>query len=413
MSSRIINGLHFETKGFSWNIDERDRIFSPVGAVTFLDTMLGDVENGGHYGPLRARYPELLIHLRLYPEAGWGDPNYRPHWIELSPTKWARECRRRLSVIPGLLDDPNVILSFANEPDLAIEGHPAAAYPGHDNVSENTFREIWTWYTWLVEEWRALPSARCAIATVPLAAGHEPAGKPPDWEYTMAECKAMVDVCDVLNVHAYFLPDGTGATETQDGYWRGIRCLRPKGYRENVQGKPPVGGIPDPGGFCAQYPNKPFIVSEFGNFAHDQADDASVVRTMVGYHACYKAYSDSGRCLGVTPFLWNSSDEHKANRIRGNALLTQELQQMTRYAACEWPYKQQAEEETPVANYAYILGFADYAKAHPEVGLPTSDLMYDAHGNGFQYTENGRLEWNKQGNQTLFFVAVKAKGVII
>jgi len=71
------------------------------------------------------------------------------------------------------------------------------------------------------------------------------------------------------------------------------------------------------------------------------------------------------------------------------------------------------ERRGTVANWAYELGFADYAKQHPEIGLPMSALMYDAHGNGFQFTENGKLEWNKAGNQTQFFAAATTKSQVI
>ena len=75
-------------------------------------------------------------------------------------------------------------------------------------------------------------------------------------------------------------------------------------------------------------------------------------------------------------------------------------------------FKRPERRET-VANYAYTLGFADYAKAQPGVGLPTSDLLYDAHGNGFQFTENGKLEWCKASNRTYFFAAAPIKSQVI
>ena len=56
-------------------------------------------------------------------------------------------------------------------------------------------------------------------------------------------------------------------------------------------------------------------------------------------------------------------------------------------------------------QYEYILGFKEYAEKHPEIGKPTSPLMYDANGTAVQYTEKGMLHWNKASNQTLFFRA--------
>lgn len=68
-----------------------------------------------------------------------------------------------------------------------------------------------------------------------------------------------------------------------------------------------------------------------------------------------------------------------------------------------WSPIPEEEGETDVANYAFTLGFATFAQEHPDVGLPISDLMYDANGNALQYTENGRLESCKQANRVMFF----------
>jgi hypothetical protein len=61
-----------------------------------------------------------------------------------------------------------------------------------------------------------------------------------------------------------------------------------------------------------------------------------------------------------------------------------------------------------VDKFEYTLGFATYAQAHPEIGKPTSHLMYDANGTAVQYTEKGMLHWVKASNQTLFFRAEQA-----
>ncbi len=61
--------------------------------------------------------------------------------------------------------------------------------------------------------------------------------------------------------------------------------------------------------------------------------------------------------------------------------------------------------DTVPEQFEYVLGFAEYAKQHPEIGKPTSPLMYDANGTAVQYTEKGMLHWNKASNQTLFFRA--------
>lgn len=406
---RYINGCHASTVGYAYENEEMFKIISPTGLFTMLDTLLTDIENDRWYAKLRQIFgKDVLIHIRMYSEAGWENPQYHPHWVDLNPTVWANECYRRLSLIPNLLNDPNVIISFNNEPDLAIEGHPGGAYdaPGHYNVAPETYAEIFNWYTATVTAFRLKPF-KVSIATTPLATGHEPPSTPPDWECTMAECTSMVGVCDVLNVHAYFQPEGTDP----DGYFRGYRALRPKGYRERVQGLPPVGGITDPGGLAMQFPSWPFIVSEFGNFAHDLAGSDEVSRTMQGYHSCYEKYSNSTRCLGITPFLWNSGDEHKANRIRGNVLLTAKLQDMTRYPAAVWPYvdTEPTPPLPPVTEPVFMYAFKDIADKYGTniVGEPLeqqSAANYDGFGNVLLFTTKGVMIYNARVN-TAFFLA--------
>jgi hypothetical protein len=342
---------------------------------------------------------------------GWPEVAIGRHWCDIAPSTWAAECVRRLSLerlrYNGLrpIDDPYVVLSFANEQDLQIEGHIGAASGADPTIAREVYVEMFNWSTNVRREFRRLaPHAKCLIGTDPLAGGHDVKGCPPDYEYQLPAFKDLLAQCDVTLIHAYFNPDGTGTREDNDGYWVGARCTRPKGYREWGQGHAPINGIPDPGGVAMQYPTVPFMITEFGNFRHYDASEAGVVITMRGYHECYDAYSKTGRCALVTPFLWNSGEEHRQNRIRGNGLLTQRLQDMQRYAACDWPPRQ---EDAMPETFEYVLGFAEYARNHPEIGKPTSPLMYDANGTATQYTERGMLQWNKASNQTLFFAAAR------
>jgi hypothetical protein len=415
---RAINGLHKENKGFSWDWEEGHRITAANGGVCMLDTLLTDVENGWWYPKLRAEFgPTFLIIIRLYPETGWPDPNMGFKWPNVDPVVWAREGVRRLTQerlrYNGLtpFEDPYVIVTPYNEQDLADEGHAGAAVIGRPHIELGVWRYIWeTNYRWN-QAFRALKPG-CAIGSAAMAGGHDIVGYPPEWEYKIPEAQRYLNDCDVLCIHAYFGKDGSGTRPDNGGWWVGLRALRPVGQRE-AQGDPPINGMTDPGGIVTQYPTKPFVVKEFGNFCHH--DTATVERTMQGYNECYRAYSESGRCLLVTPFLWNSGDEHRENRIRGNWPLTRALQEMHRYPACEWPainlhpgLPDSSGGETVGEQFEYILGFAEYAKAHPEIGKPISPLMYDANGTGVQYTETGMLHWVKASNRVLFFRAVGA-----
>lgn len=60
-------------------------------------------------------------------------------------------------------------------------------------------------------------------------------------------------------------------------------------------------------------------------------------------------------------------------------------------------------------EFRYILGFEGYAQAHPEIGKATSELFYDAHGDGYQFCEAGELVWNRQGAQVLFLADASPK----
>lgn len=337
---RTINGIHAENKGFSWDVEERDRITDASGGICMLDTLLTDVENGWWYPKLRAQFgPQFLIVIRMYPEAGWAN-NAGFHWTEVNPEAWAKQCSLRLNderlQYNGLtpFEDPYVIVTPYNEQDLAAEGHSGAAVMGRPHIELGVWRYIWeTNYRWN-QAFRALKPG-CAIGSAAMAGGHDIVGYPPEWEYKIPEATRYLNDCDVICLHAYLHPDGRGTRPDNGGWWDGaLRCLRPKGQRE-AQGDPPINGMTDPGGIVVQYPHKPFVVKEFGNFCHH--DTATVERTMQGYNECYRAYSESGRCLLVTPFLWNSGDEHRENRIRGNWPLTRALQGMQRYPAADWP----------------------------------------------------------------------------
>ena len=414
--TRSINGIHAENKGFSWDWEQRDRITSPNGGICILDTLLTDVENDWWYPKLRQNCgPRFLIIIRMYPECGWPNPSVGYHWTDITPAAWALECARRLDDerlrYNGLtpFEDPYVIVTPYNEQDLAIEGHSGAATLDCPQIDIGVWRYMWeTNYAWN-QAFRKL-GPKCGIGSAAMAGGHDVIGFPPDYEYRLAEAKRYVTDCDVIMLHAYFYPDGRGTRPDNGGYWTAIRCLRPPGYREKVQGDPIINGIPDPGGIVMQYPNKPFIVKEFGNFRHYDASGPGVAVTMQGYNECYRAYSATGRCLLVTPFLWNSGDEHRENRIRGNWPLTQALQNMQRYPACEWPYKQGGET---VAQYEFKLAFAEFAAKHPEIGKATSDISYyrpvnnEGHQLITQWCEKGKLEYNEGAGYVAFFPAVR------
>ncbi len=61
------------------------------------------------------------------------------------------------------------------------------------------------------------------------------------------------------------------------------------------------------------------------------------------------------------------------------------------------------EDRPLIANggnmFQWTLGFADYAKNHPEVDQPIEGLQYDDHGNAWQHSNTGLLLWHKAANK--------------
>ena len=317
-----VNGIHAANAGTAedghnyWDDWERMLdIAGPNGSVTMLSTCLDK------YPQIRARYPGIRINLRFY----------HPNWTELEPRSWAgSNLIQILQSQPVIFDDPGVSIFGANEQDLAVEGHPEAASNAHPNVSIALFDAIFTWqlaYVDACQNWKSASSAKFLVGCLALAGGHEPAGYPPDYEFSLPSCKKVVDRADEIWAHAYVRSDSWGCLPEEDGYWFALRPLRPAVYRETVQGFPPVGGIADPGGVFVQYPAKPRTLKESGNGRH--SDPASNVRTIEQMRYLYRRYADAG-CRGVTWFLWDSGGEHGWARFRGNNELIQALIDMER-----------------------------------------------------------------------------------
>lgn len=335
--NRPISSVHSPSIGMLSNREEMLKLAcgGMVGLDIWYASTIDDPDLGRPtiYQWLRHHLgPDAVLGVRMYPEAGWLDGQSR-HWCDVAPESWAQECVRRLLEIPGLLDDPNVVVSPFNEPDLENEGW---RWDWPTSPSPDDYRFIWAYQgVWLSEIRQRLPSAKVRYGTVPLAGGHEPFGYPPDWEYSIPEAHQAIDAFDVLWLHQY-LPreadaNGFGWHENNDGYWHGLRALRPAGYREQVQGKPMLGVGPDPGGAMVQYPDKQVLFSEWGNWHHGDQGYADL--TLTEFRYCYERYSLTGRVLMLAVFIWDSGDEHAENRLRDNWPLIHGLQDIEYPAA--------------------------------------------------------------------------------
>lgn len=319
--TRTVTGIHWSNEGYSQDWPDMLKIAGPTGSIVMLDLALS------HYKDIRQMAgPELLIGLRFYTE----------RWHLLEPEGWAAECLRRLQEQqPAILADPYVCLSPANEQDLASEGHPDAASGSHPNVSETLYTHIWDWQVrWVHEMRRLAPGMACKLGTAPLAGGHDMPGYPPDYEYQLPGFKTLARITDCLWIHAY-TQGAWGDTPEHNGYWYGLRPLRPAGYREDVQGKESISNLRDPGGVISQYPEQVYFLAETGTGRHSNTSIAS--ETVSQFRQLFSAYSACKRVAGSAIFIWNSGPEHGGNRIWPNWNLIRDLQNMERFPAAAWP----------------------------------------------------------------------------
>lgn len=439
---RIIKGVHMGGLGLSYHWEQWEKWLNGSGVITYLDVQFRDIaHHNGWYPELCERNPNAYQVIRHYSETSWTDPNLGYHWNAFShmpeeyndPTTgklpirmWAKEIVRRHGQFNGhALFNKNVILCGWNEQDLAIEGseHAATAENPHPDIS--FYRYVCNWQYALIEaiiNETLLVYGRkpeCNFGIFKFAGGHEPKGHPPEWEYTIPEAKRLANIHKTLGVnpvilvHHYFFDDGTGSTPQNGAFWHAQRSLRPAGYREDVLGHEPINGMRDPGGVSTQYPNHTIIVAEFGDWVHSNPDPKAIDITVQGYKAVYKAYSDSGRCAGICPFIWSAGEEHKENRfVTEGGWINQTLvdaiaYDVPNYPACELKVR---EEETPVSKeYEWGGAFAEVAKKYglSKAVTPLDGKAYtqDPYGNtiAVQSGKEGYMRWNDSMQKVEFY----------
>lgn len=340
---RVVNGMHAPNRRM-WDVEKCIASARGTGCITILHHLMfqrdtvadqfGDFENAYWYGKLRWGHapqgippaPELLIHVRMF----------HPDWRALDPKAWAAHTVKMLSNWQdpdgrraNLLDDPFVCVSPANEQDIESR----APGTGANSVAE--YKVIGQWcLDWVREFDRLTPGRKCLTAWPAFAGGHDAIPDDPDSEYGVPEVKAAMALYDLGAVHLYghaewgpidgppTLPGGV------DAFWHMLRAFRPAGWRDTHQPSPTRPR--DRGGFCAQFPGKPFVVSESGTFGH--ADKALTAQTLTAWRGLLEAAVKSGACLGVTPFIWNSDAAHPTNTIWDNEELRNAAPNIPPYA---------------------------------------------------------------------------------
>lgn len=329
--TRVVNGMHVANR-MQYDVEKCIASARATGCVTILHHLMfekddvaqqwGDFENRYWYNKLRKGWapqgippaPELLIHIRMY----------HPQWKHLDPRAWAQHSVSMLSNWRGpdgesanIWNDPYVCVSPANEQD--IEDRPADT--GANTVAE--YAEMGRWNrAWAEEVNRLLPNRKALLCWPAFAGGHDAQADDPDSEYAVPEVRDAMRLYEIGAVHLYGHAEwGADAGKTMPGgsdqYWHMCRAFRPKGWRDAHQ---PSSSRPrDRGGFCAQFPGKPFVVSESGTFGHN--NPALTTQTLAAWNGLLEAAALNGACLGVTPFIWNSDQSHPTNVIWSNEAL--------------------------------------------------------------------------------------------
>jgi hypothetical protein len=447
---RNLFAAHAPTYGYFYGVEEMMALCGKA-SFTALCEIFQDRENLFWWFKFRQLYPEMLWHIRIYPDNGrWVDGKQvwpGLNWVQLAtePGKidvYVDEIYKRLTtvrratnedgtqwVVPGIEEQPFscslAAVSVMNECSLRVEGHPKGAFEERDAngnliaIKINVEQEVYDLannlqYEVMTRFDKKYPGRKFKWLVADDATGHEPPGMAPDYQYQLPSFKRVMNYADGAVVHGYGNENEWATVRHADErtrlnwlYWGPCRSVRPKGWRDAIDGVHPGG--PDLGGVATQWPGKIMWMAEFGGKRHDIQDGGYVENLVDMWQASMDLLAP--RLVGLNTFIWESDDVHKGARLYPNKPLLAAINAMDKKQAAPWgqpvipPVVPPTGGETMPDQFEYILGFAEYAKAHPEIGKPISPLMYDANGTGVQYTETGMLHWVKASNRVLFFRA--------
>lgn len=289
-----ILGMHLPNKAYRAG-RELDAFLADDRPVTMLHMQVDQ-----WYRRLRATSPDRLIHVRLYRE--W--------WEDTDPRELARWSLREL---PEVWADPSALVSPANEQNIELRSRQIHEVQGQDRI--RLYDKIGRWNLAFWDEVDSREPGRKARALwSALADGHDARHGVPDSDLQVPAIRDALQRVDVLAAHPYAKLKADPRTEAggELRYWHMLRPWRPLRF----------GGEDDPGGLLTQVPGKPLFISETGTFAHDSmpAESLRALRGMAFYCA-----QRGRRCIGITPFIWDSGPEHAPNLIAGSSVLVHGL----------------------------------------------------------------------------------------
>lgn len=246
------NGIHVSNVGTLLNP-------SDFYAVSWTNLVVLHL-NKGFVPDLRAHYPNALILMRAYTN----------NWFGQDPVEWAQQ----IAGWANELKPYTVDWTFANEQNLAAEGHPnGAPYNGTPYPPASLYSDINAWNLKVVNALRQLaPFVR--IHWPALSQGHSDDQDDGTGYVGLELCRSSVEACDVMDVHSYFnVGNPAGAWNSP---WYGKRYQR----------------------VHALFPDKPIYISEYGGTFPDTP----------GADAEYKNWLDDlpDYVLGAAAFIWDS-----------------------------------------------------------------------------------------------------------
>lgn len=234
---------------------------------------------------IRQRSPDGRILVRMYTS----------NWYSLDPAQWAEE----IAAWANPRRDLNFELTWANEQNLDIEGHPQGASPSQFYPPITVYQDINRWNMTVIQRLRAL---------VPWATLHYPAfasGHSDDQNnagYVGLEiCRPSIQAADIMDCHVYWDPD-TGPLTTFSPRGGGQRFVLTRNL----------------------FPNKPIYISEAGDFALEDA------RTPDQYVQWILSLYNYDYVIGATFFIWDSDDANQVNIIQRNGALVNALKNATK-----------------------------------------------------------------------------------
>lgn len=270
---------------------------------------------------IRRRYPNARILVRMF----------LTDWDERDPADWTREITDFMNRNRSFTNE----VTWANEQNLDIEGHPQGASLTMPVPPASLYQDIHNWNLEMIRRLRqSIPWARLHY---PAFANDHSDDKNQGGYIGLEICRASIEAADVMDCHCYWKVDE--GPLTLDG---GQRFILTHNF----------------------FPNKPIFISECGNFA--VRDARSPEQYVTWMHSLYHyEYVE-----GATFFIWDSdaAPENALNKITDNPALVRTLRETSKDAPAQLP-------ALPFAPPPIVGRPAQPIPSRPEPVSPSGEYM--------------------------------------